>query len=79
MKRNSVERWLFTVLILSGFVFAWATAPARADSDRDGRLPRVGEAIRAPHPYTARTSKTPSDHGRGLVVNGPAASVAVCL
>jgi len=31
MKRNSVERWLFTVLILSGFVFAWATAPARAD------------------------------------------------
>ena len=30
MKRMRVERWLFTVLIVAGFVCSW-TAPARAD------------------------------------------------
>jgi DUF4097 and DUF4098 domain-containing protein YvlB len=31
MKRMGLERWSFTVLILSGFICAWATLPAHAD------------------------------------------------
>jgi DUF4097 and DUF4098 domain-containing protein YvlB len=31
MKRMRIERWLFVLLILGGFVCSWATLPARAD------------------------------------------------
>ncbi|HEV3305150.1 MAG TPA: DUF4097 family beta strand repeat-containing protein [Candidatus Sulfotelmatobacter sp.] len=31
MKKMSIERWFFVVLILSGFVFSLASLPARAD------------------------------------------------
>jgi hypothetical protein len=31
MKRMAIERWLFTGLILSGFVCSWGALPARAD------------------------------------------------
>jgi|ERR1035438_9441323 DUF4097 and DUF4098 domain-containing protein YvlB len=31
MRQTAVERWVFVVLILSGFVCVWATVPARAD------------------------------------------------
>jgi DUF4097 and DUF4098 domain-containing protein YvlB len=31
MKRMRIERWLFVVLLLGGFVCSWASLPARAD------------------------------------------------
>ena len=31
MRQTAIERWVFVVLILSGFVSAWAAVPARAD------------------------------------------------
>ena len=31
MKRIGIERWLFTVLVVGGFVCSWAALPARAD------------------------------------------------
>jgi Putative adhesin len=31
MKRMGIERWLFTILMLGGFVCSWTALPARAD------------------------------------------------